>query len=87
MIKSIEDFGKYIENIVEISPEKAGRMLLLGYQLFGLKLKCFPDKRLPLAKRKSAVYLNQTIRKVFEEPENVALVNIFMPCEIFRQWI
>ncbi len=84
MIKSIADFGKYIENTVVDSPEKARRMLLLGYQLFGMKLKCFPDKRLPLAKRKSAVYLNRTIRKVFEEPENIALVNIFMPCEILQ---
>lgn len=84
MIKSIEDFGRYIEDIAETNPNKARRMLLLGYRAYGVKLKYFPDKRLPRAKQKSAVYLNHTIRKAFTEPDNVALVNIFMPCEVLE---
>ncbi|MDY6045183.1 MAG: 2-hydroxyacyl-CoA dehydratase family protein [Peptoniphilus sp.] len=84
MIKSTEDFGKYIEKTVQDAPERAGRRLLAGYKLFGAKLKYFPDKRLPPARQKLAVYMNETVRKVFERPESVALVNIFMPCEIFQ---
>ncbi len=84
MIKSTEDFGNLIEKTVKDSPEKARRLLLLGYRLFGMKLRWLPDKRLPLSRQKSALYLNQTIRKVFTEPENTAIVNIFMPCEILE---
>ncbi|MDO5016575.1 MAG: 2-hydroxyacyl-CoA dehydratase family protein [Eubacteriales bacterium] len=84
MIKSVEDFGKYIEKTLVRSPDKARERLVLAYKLFGLKLKYFPDKRLPLAKQKAAVYLNKTIVDAFENPENLALVNIFMPCEILE---
>jgi benzoyl-CoA reductase/2-hydroxyglutaryl-CoA dehydratase subunit BcrC/BadD/HgdB len=84
MIKSVEDFGNYIEKTLARSPDKARQRLVLGYKLFGLKLKYFPDKRLPLAKQKAAVYLNKTIVDAFEDPENLALVNIFMPCEILE---
>lgn len=84
LIKSIEDFGRYIEDIAETNPNKARRMLLLGYRAYGFKLKYFPDKRLPHAKQKSAVYLNHTIRKALTEPDNVVLVNIFMPCEVLE---
>ncbi len=82
MITSIEDFGHFIEQMAVDAPERARRWLLLGYRLYGWSLKFFPDKRLPRAKQKSALYLNKTIRTVFEDPEDVALVNIFMPCEI-----
>lgn len=84
MIKSVEDFGKLIEKTLAHSPDKARQRLLLGYKLFGLKLKYFPDKRLPRSKQKSALYLNRTIIDAFENPENLALVNIFMPCEILE---
>lgn len=84
MIKSIEDYGKYVEELAIKDPDKARRWLLLGYRLFGLKLKFFPNKDLPSAKQKSAIYLNNTIKKVFTEPNNLALVNIFMPCEILE---
>ncbi len=84
MIKSVEDFGNFIEKMVVKSPEKARRWLLLGYQFYGLKLRWFPDRRLPSAKRKVAVDLNRTVQKLFKEPDNIALVNIFMPCEILE---
>ena len=84
MVKAIEYFGSFIEKMTKNSPDKARKWLLFGYRLFGLKLKFFPDKRLPLAKQKSAVYLNKTVRSVFDDPENVALVNVFMPCEILE---
>lgn len=84
MIKSAKDFGKYIENTVKISPKKARDRLILGYKLFGAKLKYFPNKMLPLSKQKSAVYLNKLVTEAILNPQNVALVNIFMPCEILE---
>lgn len=84
MIKSIEDFGKLIAKTAESSPERARRLLLAGFEFYGLKLRLFPEKRLPAAKQKSAVYLNKTIRESFKDPKNMALVNVFMPCEILE---
>lgn len=84
MIKSTEDFGKYIEKLVETSPKKARDRLLLGYKLFGKKLKYFPEKKLPKSKREAAVYVNSVVQKFFEEPQNAVLVNIFMPCEMLE---
>lgn len=84
MIKSTKDFGNYIERLVVKSPDKARQRLLLGYKLFGLKLKFLPEKRLPKAKQKSAVYLNKTVVNALENPEELAFVNIFMPCEILE---
>ncbi len=84
MIKSTEDFGKYIEKLVETSPKKARDRLLLGYNLFGKKLKYFPNKNLPQSKRKAAVYVNNVVQRALKNPYEVVLVNIFMPCEILE---
>ena len=79
---SIEDFGRFIERLTLTEPEKAKKRLALGYQLFGYKLKMFPDKRLPKAKRQSAIDLNRIMQQSFNTPDRLALVNIFMPCEL-----
>lgn len=79
---SIEDFGASIERLIHTDPEKARKRLLLGYRAYGAKLRAFPDKRLPVAKRHSAVMLNRIMQTVLAKPEETVLVNIFMPGEL-----
>ena len=73
---SIEDFGASIERLIHTDPEKARKRLLLGYRAYGAKLRAFPDKRLPVAKRHSAVMLNRIMQTVLAKPEETVLVNI-----------
>ena len=84
MADIIQGFGKYICEKTPQNPVLARKLLLAGYRAFGLKLRLFPDRRLPPSRQFSALYINHTVSEMLSRPQKAALVSVFMPCELLE---
>lgn len=77
-----ERFGKYICDITADDPDKSRKLLLAAYRAYGAKLKLLPNKKLPPSKQYSARYVNKVVTDMLSNPQDAALVSVFMPCEL-----
>ena len=84
MGKVIEKFGRYVSETTPKNPKKIRKLLGTAYSLNGFYMKHFPDKTLLPHQQYSSVACNDYMVQPFKHPENSALVNIFMPCELFH---
>ncbi len=84
MGKIAEKFGKYVSDTVPKNPKKIRKLLGTAYSLNGFYIKHFPDKTLLPHQQYSWAACNDYMVQPFKHPENSALVNIFMPCELFH---
>lgn len=80
----VEKFGNYVGGCVENEPDRARRLLLAAYRCKLVQLKHFPDKRLSPARDILAEASMKAIIAGLAHPEDSALVNLFMPCEILH---
>ncbi len=79
-----EKFGKYICDITPENPDRSRKLLLAAYRAYGVKLKLFPDKKLPRARQFAARYVNNVVSRMLAHPKEAALVSVFMPCELIN---
>mgnify|MGYP004716789035 CR=1 FL=1 len=63
-------------------PDKARKLLLTGYRLQEMRLRLFPDKKLPPSGQYAARVVMRTIIQALARPEDAALVSIFVPGEL-----
>ncbi|MBR2256751.1 MAG: 2-hydroxyacyl-CoA dehydratase [Blautia sp.] len=80
----INEFGNYINHQAPMHPQRCRELLLMAYRAYGLKLRYFPEKRLPPSRQYAAVHMNHVVTKMLAHPEHAALVSIFMPCELLE---
>lgn len=84
MNKIIKRFGKLVSDNIESNPERALSLLKAGYAASGFQIKFLPDKKLLPHQKYAAEINNKTVRKPLQKPEECAVVNIFMPCELLH---
>ena len=78
----INQFGRMVSSESLKDPEKARRLLLMGYRLQEKRLKFFPDKNLPDSAHYVARIVMKNIIHALARPENAAMVSIFVPGEL-----
>ena len=78
----IEKFGNRVSSQALKDPEKARRLLLAGYRLQEKKLQFLPDRGLPSSGQYVARVVMKNIIQSLSEPENAAMVSIFVPGEL-----
>ena len=78
----IEKFGNKVSSQALKDPEKARRLLLAGYRLQEKKLQFLPDRELPSSGQYVARVVMKNIIQSLSEPENAAMVSIFVPGEL-----
>ena len=76
----INQFGRMVSSESLKDPEKARRLLLMGYRLQEKRLKFFPDKNLPDSAHYVARIVMKNIIHALARPENAAMVSIFRSC-------
>ena len=75
----IGKFGNRVSSQALKDPEKARRLLLAGYRLQEKKLQFLPDRGLPSSGQYVARVVMKNIIQSLSEPENAAMVSIFVP--------
>ena len=80
----IEEFGAYICRTAAAHPRRSRELLLFAYKAYGLKLKLFPEKRLPPSRQYAAVQINHVVTRMLSNPKRSALVSVFLPCELLE---
>ena len=78
----IGKFGNRVSSQALKDPEKARRLLLAGYRLQEKKLQFLPDRGLPSSGQYVARVVMKNIIQSLSEPENAAMVSIFVPGEL-----
>ena len=80
-----EIFGQYVDKYTDQNPEKGQKLLKLGWKAQNFKFRHFPNKRLMPADRYLADFMMQAMRAPLQDPENSAIVSIFVPCEMLQE--
>lgn len=78
----LNKFGDIVGSTSLKDPEKARKILLLGYHLQEKRLLLLPDKKLPQSGQYVARVVMGNIIKALSKPENTAMVSIFVPGEL-----
>lgn len=81
----VETFGRYLDQWSGPHPQRARRLLRLGWEAQNLKNKYLPDKRLAPADRQLAVIMMDAMLKPLQQPESSAIVSVFTPCEMLQE--
>ena len=78
----IDKFGSMVGSEALQDPKKARNLLLAGYHLQEARLLLAPDKELPPSGRYAARVVMKNIIQALANPENAAMVSIFVPGEL-----
>ncbi|MEA4923519.1 MAG: 2-hydroxyacyl-CoA dehydratase family protein [Eubacteriaceae bacterium] len=84
MNKTVETFGKIVEDNIDTSPGFARGLLKAGFSFTGLQFKYRPNKKLPPSKQYAASVCMDALLQPLKKPEKSAIVNIFLPCEMLH---
>ncbi len=78
-------FGEYVTRYTEQDAQKGQNLLRLGWKAQGFKFRHFPDKRLMPADRYLADVMMQAMLAPLNEPDQSAIVSVFLPCEMLQE--
>lgn len=81
----VEKFGRTVEDLCRKEPEKARRLLTLGWDLQYMKFTWMPDKRLNGSDQYLARLMMNAMRKPLKSPQQAAIVSVFTPCELLQE--
>lgn len=84
MSYAVKKFGQIVGSNIEKYPNRALKLLKLGYAFSGLQMKYLPQNNLLPNQIYSSVICNRLIRYPLSNPENSAVVNLFFPCELLH---
>ena len=83
MNEAIEKLGSVISSQVDKHPKRAAAMLGTAYRAVGLHAKHFPGKQYTRSREYLQAYTALLLADMLKDPSKSAVVNIFMPSEIF----
>ncbi|MDO4620618.1 MAG: 2-hydroxyacyl-CoA dehydratase family protein [Lachnospiraceae bacterium] len=83
MNERIEKLGAAISAQTDKNPDRAAQMLSLTYRALGTGAKHFPPKKLTASRSYLQAYTADLLAGMLRDPSHSAVVNIFMPSEIF----
>ncbi len=81
----VDKFGQQVQQLTDTDPEKARRMLRLGWAGQQLLLRCAPARGLMPADQELARMMMRQMRKPLQDPKNAVIVSIFTPCEVMQE--
>lgn len=81
----VETFGRCLTQWSGPHPDRARRLLRLGWEAQNLKNKWLPDQRLLPADQYLAVIMMNAMLKPLQTPETSAIVSVFTPCEMLQE--
>lgn len=84
MNQTVEKFGSYVEKLVPDHPRIAGGVLAAVYSLVGLQASRFPSKERTGSREYLQGYTAHLMAHMLRDSSDGAVVNIFMPSEIFH---
>lgn len=79
----VKTFGGAIERTAVRDPLAARKLLRAGYRAQAFMLAHHPDKNLPASEQYAAQLAMALVRRALIEPQNAAMVSLFVPCEPF----
>lgn len=83
MDKKIEKLGSFISSYVDSRPSRAASLLAASYRAVGLMAGHFPSKKYAGSREYLQAYTANLLAGLLRDPSGSAVVNIFMPGEIF----
>ncbi len=83
MNRTIEKLGAAISGQAERAPDRAAAMLSLSYRTVGFQAGHFPSKKYTKSREYLQAYTARLLSDMLRDPSASAVVNIFMPSEIF----
>lgn len=84
MNEAIEKFGNLVGEQSAEHPGRAAGMLGIAYRLVGAQAAHFPSKKRTSSREYLQGYLAAQMADMLKDPSGSAVVNIFMPAEIFH---
>jgi len=84
MNRLIQKFGSAVGARIPSRPHTALFLLNAAYAANELRSKYFPDSRLLPHQQYAAQINNRTIREPLVRPEDSAVINVFIPCELLQ---
>lgn len=82
--QGVEKLGDLIGRQVPEHPDRAAKMLELAYKAVGFQASKFPSKKRNSSREFLQGYLARQMADMLKDPSHSAVVNIFMPPEIFH---
>jgi benzoyl-CoA reductase/2-hydroxyglutaryl-CoA dehydratase subunit BcrC/BadD/HgdB len=84
MNQGVEKFGQMIEKQLPHHPGRARRLLSAAYSFIGFQAAHFPAKKFASSREYLQSYTAKLLSAMLRDPSGAAVVNIFLPCEIFH---
>ncbi len=84
MNETIEKFGSYLDSKIEKHPVAVRRALATAWSAIGFQATHFPSKQYASSREYLQGYTAKVLADMLRDSSNAAVVNIFMPCEIFH---
>lgn len=82
--QGVEKLGEFITRQVPEHPARAAKMLTAAYRAVGFQASRFPSKKRNASREFLQGYLANQMAGMLTDPSQSAVVNIFMPPEIFH---
>ena len=79
----IEKLGAFISSQAEAHPGRTAQMLAAAYDIVGMQAAHFPSGSYTRSREYLQSYTARLLAKLLRDPARSAVVNIFMPSEIF----
>ncbi len=80
----IKKVGEFVAKNIEQNPKKVRSFLNTAYSVSGFQMRHFPENGLLPHQKFAAVACNRSICGPLRHPEESAIVNIFLPCEMLQ---
>lgn len=84
MNQTIEKFGQLVDSQADQHPDRSAAMLGAAYRLVGGQASHFPSKKRTSSREFLQGYIATLMADMLKDPSGSAVVNIFMPSEIFH---
>lgn len=81
----VDTFGRYVEKLSNTRPERARKLLKLGWEAQDLKFRYLPEKQLFPADQYLARLMMDTMLWPLRSPDTSAVVSIFTPGELIHE--
>lgn len=84
MNSKIEKFGAFLGNQLPAHPDAVRRTLAAAYGLIGIQAGRHPSGKYTASREYLQAYTARLLSDMLKDPSSSAVVNIFLPCEIFH---
>lgn len=78
----VKTYGSEVQRISTVNPERARKLLLLGWHAQNFKFRRLPNKGLPPSQQYLAQMTMDAMIAPLAHPEDSVMVSLFTPCEV-----